>query len=350
MAGIFGASGFWSCGFDMSPTGSLIFTQTNNGSANSAHTPFSFGYSWALNNQPAAILLNTNEVTVIVGAYVNLSALPASSNYVFYWYDATAGAFQVSLRITSTGALQFYLGNGTSTPIGPASSAGLITAGGWNYIEGLVTISATVGQVIAYVNGTLAITTTATQNTKSTANTYTNAIGFNSAVAGLAYFDDVVMMDTTGTSPLNTFLGPVQCRGDAPNANSAVGGRNAFTPTNPTNVNFSNVANIPANAAEYNFDSNPGDYDMFRYPNLPGTTLSVLAVNEWALLELDSAGARTVSLDCYSNGTDNAGTAFTPASGTPTLYNLVQPVDPHTSAAWTIANAEAAEFGLTVVT
>jgi hypothetical protein len=344
MAGIF-QNGLFSMGFDMDPTAAQIFTQAAAGSASST-TPFGFGYSWQNGNTPAGILFGTTLTTVIAGFRFNISALPSSgTGFVCTFYDATAGAIQVALRINSAGQLQFYLGSGTGTTIGAASAASTIVAGTWYYIECLVTISATVGVVTCNVNGTQVINATG-QNTKSTANAYINAFQFQ--CVNTANYDDWYMLDTTGTSPLNTFLGPVQVRGEKPNANSAVGGRNAWTPTNPTNVNYENVGNIPASASEYDYDNNPGDYDMFRFPALPSNVATVLAVNEWALVELDSSGARTVELDCYSNGTDSPSAAFTPAAGTPTYYNQVSAVDPHTSAAWTVANAGAAELGVKV--
>jgi hypothetical protein len=339
-------------GFDMDPTSAQIFTQAASGVTDSGTTPFSFGWSWRVQNSRAGILLGTNLTTLISGQrFYILTSLPSPNAILLDWYDATAGAVQVSLRVTSTGTLQFYLGNGTGTPIGPASSA-LIVANTWYVIECTVTISATVGFVECKINGTTAITTAATQNTKSTANTFVNAYGLNSAGAGFAYFDDWYMLDGTGIAPFNAYLGPVQVRGDAPSANSAVGGRNAFTPTNPTNVNWTNVGNIPAVATKYNADGTAGDYDMFQFPPLPSNTATVLAIDLWALLLLDSAGARTVELNTYSNTTDSATAAFTPTGtiAVPAYANQVSTVDPHGPTAWTVATAGAAELGVKVQT
>jgi hypothetical protein len=357
MAGIF-QSGVFDMGFDMDPTATQIFTQAANGSANSSNTPYSFGYSWSCGGTTSGILLGTNLTTLIVGANLYISsALPSSSGILYSFYDATGGGTQVSLRVNSTGQLQFYLGSGTGTTIGSASAAGTVQVGKWVYIEALVTISATVGVVTCYVNGTQVITATG-QNTKSTSNTFVNAFQFEGANGGgSTYFDDWYMLDSTGSSPFNTFLtqagsgaSSVQIRGDAPNADSAVGGRNAWTGTPATGSNtYQNVAHIPANSSDYDYDDNPGDYDMFRFPSLPSNVAAVLAVDEWALVGLDSAGSRTVELNCYSNGTDSPGSAFTPAAiSSPTYYNLVQTVDPHTSSAWTVANAGAAELGMKV--
>jgi hypothetical protein len=347
VAGIFQLGAFF-MGFDMDPTAAQIFTQTASGSGSSATTPYGFGYSWSLGNNTPGILFGTNLTTVIVGFWVYPNAALPSTDYVCTFYDATAGAIQVALRVSSTGVLQFYLGSGTGTTIGPASAAGMIVQNQGAYIEAKVTISATVGFVECRVNGTTVITTAATQNTKSTANTFVNAFQFR-GFTNPGFVDDWYMLDTTGASPFNTYLGPLQVRGDAPSAASAVGGRNAWTPTNPTNVNYTNVGNIPAVATKYNADGTAGDYDMFKFPALPANTLTVLAVDEWALLLLDSAGARTVELNAYSNGTDSPTAAFTP--GTTAAYsNQVSTLDPHTSAAWTVANAGAAELGVKVQT
>jgi hypothetical protein len=345
MAGIF-QSGMFALGFDAEPTAAQVFTQNAIGSA-TATTPFSFGFAWNVAYTPGpGILFGTNLTTVYHGVrHIGNGSLPGSSAIMFDFYDATAGASQVTLRVNSTGQLQFYLGSGTGTTIGSASAASTIVQGVWQYIEVLVTISATVGQVQCYVNGTQVITTAASQNTKSTANTFVNAFRFDSPSSSNDFYDDWYMLDNTGSSPFNTYLGPVQVREEAPNANSAVGGRNAWTSTDANN--YQAVAHIPASASHYDADSTPGDYDMFRFPSLPSNVSTVLAVNELAVVGLDSSGARTVELNVYSNGTDGPGSAFTPAAiGSPTYYYLVQTVDPHTSSAWTVANASAAEIGV----
>jgi hypothetical protein len=347
MAGIFQLGAFF-MGFDMDPTAAQIFTQAASGAGNSANTPFSFGYSWGVTTN-TGILLGVNLTTLIVGFRYNpQTTLPGTNAVMCTFYDATAVAAQVTLRLDSTGKLQFYLGSGTGTPIGP-SSAAVILPSTWPFIECTVTISATVGFVECRVNGVTVITTAATQNTKSTANTFVNAFQFQPASSTADFVDDWYMLDGTGSAPFNAYLGIIQVRGDAPSANSAVGGRNVWTPTNPTNVNWTNVGNIPAVATKYNADGTAGDYDMFQFPALPANTASVLAIDEWALILLDSAGARTVELNCYSNTTDSPTAAFTP--GTTAAYsNEVSTVDPHTGSAWTVANAGAAELGVKVQT
>jgi len=347
-------NGVFSMGFDMDPNTSQIFTQSAGGGTSNTQTPFGYGYSLVLVNSPnAGILFNTNLTTVIVGARLLVTGgLPGSSAVIWSFYDATAGAAQVTLRVFSDGHLQFYLGSGTGTPLGSASASGVIANNTWVYVEASVTINSSAGAVACQVNGSSVITASSL-NTQSTANTYVNAFQFvNVSSINGWYWDDWYMLDTTGVSPLNAFLGNVQVRGDKPNNNSVVGGRNAWSPTNPTNVNYTNVGNVPYNAAEYNGDSTVGDYDMFRFPSV--SAASVYFVNEWAALTLDSAGSRTVELNAYSTtgggSTDAPGPPVTPSSGSITYFNQPQTVDPNTGSAWTVVGAGNVELGVKVQT
>jgi hypothetical protein len=351
MAGSIFQNGTFFCGFDGNPSLSLIFTQGVGGGGSSTNTPF--GYGLSINPQNIffaydGILFGENISTHYNGCAFMVPGLPGSVSYYHTWVDVTAGVTQLALRLNPNGQLQFYLGSGTGTPIGSASSALTIQPNVYVYLETAVTIGASgTGSVKCNVNGANVITATGV-TTQSSSNAWVNCFQFGATTANSPFYDDWYMLDGTGSAPYNTFLGPIQVRGDVPTANSVVGGRNAWTPTSPTGVNYSNVANIPASSTKFNADSNPGDYDMFRYNSLPSNVTNVLATNEWATLLLDSAGARTVALNTYSNGTDSIGTSFTPSS-TAALYNKVSLVDPHTSSAWTVSGVNAAEHGVKVV-
>lgn len=349
MAGMF-INGVWSMGFDMDPTPAQVFTITAAGSMQSAPVPFGTGFSYNTGNgNNPGVNLGANLTQLIHGIRFFWPALPVTNIIVFTWYDLTAGAAQVTLRVNAAGNFQFYLGSGTGTPIGPASTFSA-TVNTWTYLECQVIISATVGQVQCWANGTNIITTTATQNTKSTANAWVSAFFLPSPNGGGNY-DDWYMLDGTAAAPLNAPLGNVQVKGDKSNANSAVGGRNAYTPTNPQNDNHLNVGNIPVNTAQYNADSTPGDYDMFRFPAISAVT--VFFINEWVQVELDAAGARTVALNGYSASgapTDSLGTAFTPPAGSLALVNNTYIVDPSGGAALTPTTAGNMELGVKTIT
>lgn len=351
MASIF-QNGAFSLGFDMQPTASNIWTQSNGSSTTyTSNTPYSFGYACQFNNSNTinGIFLNTNLSTLISSYAVYFPSLPGSNMPYAGWYDMTGGGTQLNLRLNSAGTFQFFLGSGSSTAIGSPASTSIIAAR-WYYIETMTTIgSGGTGSVTLRINNATVISASSV-TTQSTGNAWTNAFQFIVGSSGGPAFwvDDWIMLDTTGTSPLNTFLGPVQVRGDKASANSAHS-RNQFTPTSPTGSNYQNVDNVPLNAAQYNSDATVGDYDMFQFPSLPASVSTVFFLNEWAACSLDSAGSRQVALDIYSNGTDSLGTSFTPPPvGSPGYSNMVQTTDPHTGAAWMPANASAAELGMKV--
>jgi hypothetical protein len=346
MAGIFQGGVFY-CGFDFSPPGSSIWTVQTAG-ATSTTTPYGFGKSWVIFFAPAIMSLGTNLSTTIVGFALMVNALPTSGYYpLFAFYDTVAGASQCNLSVNPAGQLQFFAGSAQSTTIGPVSSSGLIVPNVWNYVEMKATISSTVGFLECRVNGATVVTMTASQNTQATSNSWVNGFWVNQdyGANNNTFVDDIYALDMTTTT---SYLGIVQCRGEAPTNNSAVAGRNAWTPTNPTNVNYTNVGNNPPSTTEYDASSTAGQFDMFRYPTFPTSTTAVYAVQQWATLLLDSAGSRTVSLDCYSGGTDSLTAAFTPSLSA-ALAKQISTVDPNTSAAWTVSSAEAAELGVKLV-
>lgn len=337
-------NGVWSLGFDMSPAAAEIFDLTPLGSANST-TPFGSGFSWASNGSQGRSF-GVNLTTVIVGIRVNPSSLPATNGILLNFFDVTANAAQVTLRVFADGSLRFFLGNGTGTPLGSASATGLVSASSWTYLEAKVTIDGSAGVVELRVNGnTSAVISASSLNTKSTANTWVSGL-FLSAAAGTEFWDDWYMLDTTGSSPLNTYLGNIRIVTDAP---SGAGSHTQFTPTNPTNVNYTNVGNIPANTAEYNADGTVSDIDSYAFPNIGGGPSSVLFLNHWYMAELDSAGTRTVVPGCRSGGSDFFDTTpQTPPNGSYKRFNKPWTVDPNTSSAWTVSNAQSAELSVKI--
>jgi hypothetical protein len=348
MPGSVFTNGAFSMGFDGSPAGALLWTQLNNGSANSSITPYGRGFSWYIGNG-CGILLGENITTLTVGFWWYGASLPSSgwgTAGIFSFFDATAAAIQVALRLSTTGQLGFFLGSGTGTQLGASSAALTLQADVGAYIEVNISGVGASSSLTCHVNGS-AVITAASVNTKSTANAYVNAVQFLQPAGSSYYIDDWYMLDGSGALG-TTFFGIVQVCGDAASANSAVGGRNAWIGSPATGANtYQNVAHVPANIADYDYDNTVGNYDMFRFPTLPAG-YTVMFMTEWAVTLLDAAGPRTVGLNIYSGGTDSLATAFTPSSS-PTLVSQTSLVDPNTNAAWLLAAAAAAELGVKVV-
>jgi hypothetical protein len=344
--------GVWSCGFDMAGTSNTYFSilgltfAGSSGGFSTTTTPYGFGSSMSLTGATVTLPFLVNLTTHFNNIKIFVVLPTSGSVILLQWQDMTAGAAQVTLRVFSDGSLRFFLGTGTGTPLGPASAIGLVSTNTWIGIETKVVINAATGAVECKLDGAAACISASGLNTVSTANVWVSGIllvGTNAT-----FFDDWVMLDGTAAAPLNTHIGVVQVKGEKSTANSAVGGRNAFTPTNPQNDNHLNVGNIPQNAAQFNSDSTPGDYDMFQFGSL--SALQVFFLTLWDLSVLDAAGARTIGLNCYLAGTDSLGHAVAPAvAGSPKMIPQAYVLDP-SGATWTVPNAQSAELGVKVIT
>lgn len=89
-----------------------------------------------------------------------------------------------------------------------------------------------------------------------------------------------------------------------------------------------------------------GNEDLFGFPALSGSPVSVYAVAVKGYMKDQAAGARTVTLNTKSSGTDSPGSnaGFTP----PTTYNWASSIfltDPATGIAWTVGGVNAATSG-----
>jgi len=342
--GIF-EDGVWSESFDDSPASSDVFDLSPAGAASSSGTPFASGFIWSTNATPGRSFA-VNLTTVIVGIRYFAAALPSPSGILLTFQDVTAGAAQITLRVFADGSFRFFLGNGTGTPLGSASSPGLISINTWIYLEAKVKINGSTGTVELRINGnTSAVISASSLNTQSTANTWVSGLILSGGTGSVSW-DDWYMLDTTGSSPLDTYLGNIHVNGQVANG---PGSHTQFTPTNPTNVNWSNTANTPANTAEYNADGTVNDIDTYAYPNISGAPSAVLFVNHKYKVELDAAGVRTIVPICRSGGSDFAGSVpQTPPNGSYKRFSKVWVVDPNTSSAWSVANAQSAELGIKI--
>jgi hypothetical protein len=360
-------NGVFCCGFDFLPTGTPtvggVFSAVNGSPTIGSSYAHVSGYGIQFNGNQVSVgkALGVNLASMYVGIAYECVALPtgATQNMLFTFYDSTAGAPQLTVAVNSSGQLGFYLGtNGLpsygslGSLVGSLSPSGTIVGGSYNYLEFFVTINASTGAVTCNVNGTTVITATGV-NTKSTANAYTNYIYFGSSTTSGGscnqYFDDLYMLDTTGASPYNTFLGPGRIQTDGPSQDSATSGLNNWSYTTPPGTDYGCCDNIPANSAQYCYDSTVGDRMSFRFPSL--TTAKVFFLNTWYLAEEDAAGTRTIVPIFRNNSVDQVGPSPNSLGTTYTYYNQPSTLDPNTGAAWsteTVATAAGCEIGLKV--
>lgn len=346
-------NGLWMFGFDMLataqiPAASNIWDQYNGGSYGLSVSPTYARYAGkGLNTSINGYLGRTFGVTltsVIVGFAFETPSLPSAG--IQSMVNFTSGSATVAcIGYNTLGQLGFYSAGGVAvgTPsslIGSLSSPNVVVPGSYAFYEfGLTPTTLTL-----YLNGISVLT--ASGSFGSVNRVYIGAQGSQNVSH---IFDDVYLLDLTGAAPFNTYLGPVRIQTDAPNADSATGGLNAWSFTTPQGSDFANAANIPPIAADYNFDSNVGDRMSFRFPAL--STSKVLALNTWYSSEVDAAGVRTIVPIFRSNNVDQIGPLATNLTSSYVYYNQISTIDPNTAASWysgSVAAAQACEIGLKV--
>lgn len=280
----------------------------------------------------------SNYASWCCGMAVN-TALPISSFVLFALRDL--GSYQITLNLDANGHLIVTRGNTTTL----ATSTNLLTANTWHYIEVSAVINSTTGSVTVWVDGAAWLTLTG-QNTQATANAYANqAYFFNNASP--SYFKDVYMMADTGSGLYSSKLGDITVAVLYPNA---AGVNQAWTlgagasQTAAVQDGITHSGTFPDGDTSYIDSATAGQISDFAHQAL-SLTGSILAVVMVGYMRKDDAGTRQAANVCLSGGTESDG-ATQSLGGTYQYYFDVLEKDPHTNAAWTLANFNAATFGV----
>lgn len=281
-----------------------------------------------------------DQATWIVGAAVKLGTFPTSTGTLFQFRDNT-GTVQASLCVSTTGTLALYRGSTSGTLL--ASSPGALTTGAWNFIECRLTIADSGGYFEARVNGETWATYTGDTKYSSTLSTANSLRLYGMPSAATVYYDDFYMCDGTG-SLRNDFLGDVRVDTIFP---SGAGNAAQFTPTGSAN-NWENVDDAsPDEDTGYNASDTAGQIDTFTFADLSTLNASVLGVQANVLARKDDAGTRLIRAIARVGSTNYEG-ADSSLSDSYFDQRHIWAQNPATSANWTEAEINAAEFGYKV--
>jgi|HubBroStandDraft_2_1064218.scaffolds.fasta_scaffold02392_3 hypothetical protein len=355
MGGIF-QNGAYINGFDYANFINEIFDSAGGATVSSSTTRFGAGQS--LQNPSTAGLtyknLQVQLSTIFTGFAVDETALPVSGwSTIFQWIDSTTNTVQVSLQYNQQGAIAFFKGSGSGTMLGSASPNGCIQVNNWPFLEIEIVFSATVGSVQLKVwgpngNGSTAVITATGLNTAPSGNAWCDRVSPSGITGNSNFFEDLYLLDNTGSSPLNTFLGNGRAQTDAPTSD-ATPNQFSSSDSQTTGNHYKDVNQLPFSSdAKYLFDNNVGDEELFGYPNLSAS--SVIIINEIIRTELDGAGARTIETVLESSAATQNGTAFQPSTAF-AFYNTLSAVDPNTGSPWasgTVAAAQSAKLGIKI--
>ena len=283
----------------------------------------------------------SNQPTRILGFAMQLPNRPGGNNQTggYQWISFFDGIteqvrfgidYDLSLWVTrDPGNTNVSLGHKTGAQFALST---------WVYVEIKLTVHPTAGAFDVHVNGT-SIYSASNINTQASGNAYSNGLSINQSISALV--DDCFVLNTLG-SVNNNFLGDCQILTSLP---SSDGSNTGLTPksgtTHYTQVNETD----PDNDTTYNASSTVGATDTYHFATIsPGAGAAIAGVQTVLDARKDSTGTRAIAGATKSGSATTAG-ANQPLNANYLMYRQIQETDPNTSAAWTVAGVNAAEFG-----
>lgn len=276
---------------------------------------------------------------IVVGTAFNTSNNLANFPLAEMWDGIFnhGGTPQVTLALNAAGKLELRSGNnGATLAVGTL----VLQPNTWYYIEWDVTIGAgATGASVCQIDGVQ-------QFNVSGITTQQSGLAELTAIMWLgagnpALFDDQYIKTTAG------FLGPSRIILKKPNANGAT---NQWT-ANPGPNNFAMVNETPPDGdTTFNSDATATDIDLYAFTALGQNPANIWAVQVDLYARKDDAAARAIATEVRSGGTNFVGVTQ-PALTTTylALYTQIYEQDPKTSAAWVLANLDAAQFGVQTI-
>lgn len=225
----------------------------------------------------------------------------------------------------------------------------------WYYVEVKAVIAGGSGTIELHLNGatelassTLNMGSTGVDNVLMTCGSPPPGFGI-SHIAGQYRFDDMYLLDAaSGSAPWNTFLGDVVVETLYPTSD---GGHTDWAPDSGSahfsRVNEHTSGTYPDGDTSYVADSTVGHRDSYGCSDLSVLAGTVFAVQSNLYARKDAAGGRQLAAVARVGGTDYDGASV--VLGTSYAYlSEIRETNPATSAQWTIAGVNAAEFGVKV--
>lgn len=277
----------------------------------------------------------SNKQTIIVGIALKLDSLKAWD--ILELRDGTG----IQLGVYTDPSNQIIIKRGSTTLSSTGYSLSVDT---WIYLEFKGTIHNSTGSYELRING-VTIDSQSGIDTQQTGNAYiTNVyLRFSGIGASNHYLDDIYIFDDTG-SFCNNFVGDVYVEAVFPDAD---GYENAWVAFPGGGDNYEEVDETdPDSDTTFVVTSGVGFIDSYSFGNLVSTSGSIytVQVNLWA--RKDDAGSRT--LNAITRPTVTTFSGVDPISLGNTYAYSVHHFDynPQTAGNWTIAQINAAEFGI----
>lgn len=226
------------------------------------------------------------------------------------------------------------------------SAAGVISSSTYHYFELCALLSDTVGTADFYVDGATAPTLTFSGDTKNGGTkTVFDSFGFHGG--SFQHIDDIYCANGAGSAPFNGRLYDLRCWPVPPNGNgnySQLVGSDGNSTDNYLHVD---EAGASPSSADYNGSATDGQKDTYAFPNLVPTSGVIADVRHGFWGVKSDSGPKSLRSVARVNSTDYTG-ADKALALSQTSYSQRYQINPDTGNPWTVAEINAAEFGVEV--
>jgi hypothetical protein len=280
------------------------------------------------------------QVVVGFGYYANYGAELRTVSF----YSESGSRMHVNINKGTDGRVIICRSN---APVA-TSSAVHFTNATWSYIEVKCSVADTGGYVEVRVNGVLAVTYTGdTKNGGVGTTANIDMLQFEFSPSSTTRYDDLYVLDTTGSAPYNDFLGEKVIKAKRLVGNGAL---NQLVGSDGDSIdNYLLVDDDPVNVTDYVSSNVAGVKDLYQLSAATGL-LTVDAVQTHLYTSKSDSGSRSVKHLIRQDGTGTVDTGATKPLSTnwqfiPSDVKITNP----DGVAWTPASVNQIQAGLEVV-
>lgn len=288
----------------------------------------------------------TSGDTVIFGMAVQIDTDALAGDVPFFTFGTGSYAHLRFFRVWNDGSIQVNRTAVTGEVVIGNTSADVLRLDRWYYVEIKVVLSLTAGSIDVRVNANNVLSLSGIRTVGyglSDLATTTTWFGFESTNTSNYFIDDVYVADGTAGTVAN-FIGDVTVEyleTIADGVNSAWSLQGA-----PTRWQAINDDSAPDGDTDYIYADTAGVVNTSDFESPTLVTADVYGVQVNIDAEKEDSGDRAIAAVVRHAGVDNIGSNLYPSEGNFLVLSTIYDKNPGTSSQWTLADVQAAEFGV----
>lgn len=257
------------------------------------------------------------------------------SNIGFNIHAYRGGATQFNVKFANSGAIELYRGTNLC-----ATSVKPYPINQWFFCQIYFNIATAAGSCEVRINGKTYVTFTG--NTANTGSGQWNGWYIQGVSTPTMYLDNLLVYSTSGNAP-TAWTPETRIWDDLP---TGAGASTGWTPS--AGSNWQCVDEQPSNGdTDYVSASAAGVTDTYAFPSPVPSGAIVYGVAVHITTRKDDAGLNELDAVLRSDGTNYASGTVQAISNTYARFRRFWDLDPATGLSWTVANANAAQAGVT---